>query len=350
MESFNIFSIFIVNWHASHAHSESLMIIYIRLFKMFYRYLGREPNPGYKERLSKIKGSIESLPTAESSTPAPVTTPALAKTIVDNVIKEEPSQPSCGPFVSIKPSTVPTTQRKPEAPSKNPTMPEIKISCPSPAGKEVQNEPKPVQRPGTLPLLGTTLTNRRGSVYLQIAAVLSSPDDASVSSDDLESDEEETPKKSKTISSRRKSFMAWITEKKKVFPALKQAGKTSEAEIRRQSFFSWVESREREKERARQLALEEVDEFDDFSENLDTKIQPRVSSLKRSESLNINPFKAKARQLMTSFRFIRKEPLDVRLKKFYAKLEEVKRRDAMALRVLSRNGCRSVQDIRSPHV
>lgn len=187
-------------------------------------------------------------------------------------------------------------------------------------------------------------------MYLQIAAVLSSPDDASVSSDDLESDEEETPKKSKTISSRRKSFMAWITEKKKVFPALKQVGKTSEAEIRRQSFFSWVESREREKERARQLALEEVDEFDDFSENLDTKIQPRVSSLKRSESLNINPFKAKARQLMTSFRFIRKEPLDVRLKKFYAKLEEVKRRDAMALRVLSRNGCRSVQDIRSPHV
>lgn len=320
---------------------------------MFYRYLGREPNPGYKERLAKIKGSIESLPTAEASTPAPVTTPAPAKTAVGNVIKEETPQPSCGPFVSIKPSTVPTTQRKPEAPIKNPTMPEIKISCPSPAGKEVQSEPKPVQRPGTLPLLGTTLTNRRGSVYLQIAAVLSSPDDASVSSDDLESDEEESPKKSKTISSRRKSFMAWITEKKKVFPALKQAGKTSEAEIRRQSFFSWVESREREKERARQLALEEadeLDELDEFSGNLDTKIQPRVSSLKRSESLNINPFKAKARQLMTSFRFIRKEPLDVRLKKFYAKLEEVKRRDAMALRVLNRNGCRSVQDIRRPHV
>lgn len=317
-----------------------MVCCYLKSVSIF-RYLGREPNANYKERLAKLKGSTETLPTTD--------TPAKAG---DDVIKDTQSQPTMRSTVGIKPSTVPTTcQLKPEPPIKNSTMPEIKILSPSPESKEIRND-KPAPRPGTLPLLGTTLTNRRGSVYLQIAAVLSSPDDASVSSDDMESDEEENPKKSKTISTRRKTFMAWISEKKKVFPALKQAAKRSDADLRRQSFLSWVESREREKERekAMERAQLAILEDEDIRESADTFEQPRVSSLKRSESLNINPFKAKTRQLMHSFRFLRKEPIDVRLKKFYAKLEEIKRRDTMSIRVLNRNGCRSVQDMRSPHL
>ncbi|XP_061177856.1 uncharacterized protein LOC133186634 [Saccostrea echinata] len=304
-------------------------------------YLGREPNANYKERLAKFRGSIETLPTADTTA-----------RVDHDVSKETVQQPPYRPSEIIKPSTVPTVHPKttlPDPPTKNCTMPEIKISNPSPemldAGNETKNEQKTVKRPETLPLLGTSLTNRRGSVYLQIAAVVNTPDDASVSSEEMDSDEEENPQKPKKISSRRKSFMAWINTKKKTFPSLQHVDNRSKDEVRRQSFFSWVESREREKQKATFAILEADEESSDIGE-LDSR--PRVPSVRRCESLNINPFKAKARQIMHTLSFIRKEPLNARLQKFYSKLEEIKKRDEMSMRVLSRNACRSVQEIRSP--
>lgn len=305
-----------------------------------FRYLGRQPNANYRERLAKIRSSTETLPTTETSARG-----------TEDVIKETIQQPAHRP-PETKPSTVPTVLPKsilPEPPPKHSTMPEIKISTASPdvfeIDNEIKNEQERIKRPGTLPLLGTSLNNRRASVYLQIAAVVSSPEEGSVSSDEVDSDEEENPQKPRKISSRRKSFMTWVNDKKKLFPSLRQVASKSKDEVRRQSFFSWVESREMEKQREKQkMELAILEDESGLSHLTDSDLQPRASNLKRSESLNINPFKAKARQLMHTLSFIRKEPLNVRLKKFYAKLEEVKIRDEMSMPVLSRNGCRSVQD------
>jgi hypothetical protein len=270
----------------------------------------------------------------------------------DNVIKETIQQPTPRPS-EAKASTVSTVLPKsilPEGPPKHSTMPEIKISTASPevvgVDNEIKHQQEQVKRPGTLPLLGTSLTNRRASVYLQIAAVVSSPEDGSVSSDDVDSDEEENLQKPRKISSRRKSFMTWVNDKKKLFPSLRQVASKSKDEVRRQSFFSWVESREMEKQREKQkMELAILENESGLGDIIDSDLQPRVSNLKRSESLNIGPFATKARQIMHTLTFIRKEPLNVRLKKFYAKLEEVKRRDEMPTPALSRGGCRSVQGI-----
>lgn len=89
MESFYIFLNFIVNLYVKYVYFEFLMIIYIRLFKMFYRYLGWELNFGYKEWFFKIKGLIEFLLIVEFLILVLVIILVIVKIIVDNVIKEE---------------------------------------------------------------------------------------------------------------------------------------------------------------------------------------------------------------------------------------------------------------------
>ena len=181
----------------------------------------------------------------------------------------------------------------------------------------------------TLPSL-----SRKNSVYLQIASAKKNPELSESSEDEEDETMLDGTKRSRSkMSTRRKSFLAWVNEKRKSEGGLlpgyikEQAkqGQTSQRDKRRESFFKWLSGRGFNYNR--ENSLTEISEDPEFG-NGNVKNHAEMTS--RTDGVHHrrqrNPFR-RAGELMRKITFMksyRRLPLETRLKNFYDKIEKTK--------------------------
>ncbi|KAJ8299108.1 hypothetical protein KUTeg_023168 [Tegillarca granosa] len=179
----------------------------------------------------------------------------------------------------------------------------------------------------TLPQL-----ERRQSIYLQVASFARNPDERSVDSESGNDSDQESPReKPRRMSSRRKSFMAWIEGNRNangsLLPDCIREARVGKQERRRVSFFNWLDKRNNTK----------LDLIDESADNLNTIFEKDEQSVPTSATgtgnltsrtgnltSRVGRFKAVSNNVIGSLFYMKRKPLDVRLSDFYERLEELK--------------------------
>ncbi|KAK3102985.1 hypothetical protein FSP39_015532 [Pinctada imbricata] len=319
------------------------------------QYLGRTRKPKPHQRAPKAT-SIYTPQTSILPNPLPLPTPL---THDPNYISDDESQSPA--LVAKASSTTPVLKHTrtmpdifgetstPQRMRRSSTSPRIfvtepiddkdQITTPIPEGKTLSFTPRQdsvtasefdlSHSKSSFPSIG-----RKSSLYLQIASAKEGPEYSDSSDEDDENETLDGRKRSRSrISTRRQSFLAWVNEKRKeggLLPGYIKEKNTPESskDNRRNSFMNWLSSRGVNLNR--ENSLQEISEDPEYGiGNINdvkamTSRTANESPSKRSRLFGKNPFR-QAGEIMRNLVFMksyRRLPLDIRLKKFYEKVEK----------------------------
>ncbi|KAJ8299101.1 hypothetical protein KUTeg_023161, partial [Tegillarca granosa] len=232
------------------------------------------------------------------------------------------------------PKTAPSSMSK-NSEKQNEESTQSQVSSKSPRLQDKPKTPRTQKGPEkqgekscfTLPQL-----ERRQSIYLQVASFARNPDERSVDSESGNDSDQESPReKPRRMSSRRKSFMAWIEGNRNangsLLPDCIREARVGKQERRRVSFFNWLDKRNNTK----------LDLIDESADNLNTIFEKDEQSVPTSATgtgnltsrtghltSRVGRFKAVSNNVIGSLFYMKRKPLDVRLSDFYERLEELK--------------------------